>query len=182
MDDTAQHWTDDSTEDYLHAISSDFVRAVESAMGDQVTQSQLAERLAVSESRVSQVLNNPGNLTLRKIIEYSRALRVKVAVVLYADDAKGLIPSEIFSKCWQKLGKPRDFFEFDTCQVVTGSKYHVYSAGVQSLAALEIDFAQFVGATAGVQIGTFLLNVEESSSTPLPTWSPYLPQNTRRTQ
>jgi transcriptional regulator with XRE-family HTH domain len=125
-DATNRHWTDDSTDDYLHDISSGFIRAIESAMGDhQITQGQLAERLGVSESRVSQVLNNPGNLTLRKIIEYARALRLNVAVVAYegGDNKRGLVPPEIFTKCWAKLGMPRDFFEFDTCSVVTDARY-----------------------------------------------------------
>lgn len=122
---TDRHWTDDSTDDYLHEISSGFVRAVESAMGDRITQTQLAERLGVSESRVSQVLNNPGNFTLRKIIEYSRALKLNVAIVAYerGDNKRGLVPPEIFARCWEKLGKPRDFFEFDSCTVVTDSRY-----------------------------------------------------------
>jgi transcriptional regulator with XRE-family HTH domain len=137
---TDRHWTDDSTDDYLHGISSGFVRAIESAMGDRITQGQLAERLGVSESRVSQVLNNPGNLTLRKIIEYARALHLNVAIVAYegGDNKRGLIPPEIFSKCWEKLGKPRDFFEFDTCAAVTDSRYS-YIIDVNSLIYI-VDF------------------------------------------
>jgi transcriptional regulator with XRE-family HTH domain len=124
-DATDRHWTDDSTDDYLHEIASGFVRAIESAMGDDITQSQLAERLGVSESRVSQVLNNPGNLTLRKIIEYARALHLNVAIVAYEGrgSKRGLVPPEIFERCWEKLGKPHDFFEFDSCTVVTDARY-----------------------------------------------------------
>ncbi|MGC2030805.1 MAG: helix-turn-helix domain-containing protein [Steroidobacteraceae bacterium] len=135
-----RHWTDDSTEDYLHGISSGFVRAIESAMGDDITQGQLAERLGVSESRVSQVLNNPGNLTLRKIIEYSRALHLNVAIVAYEGrgSKRGLVPPEIFEKCWEKLGKPHDFFEFETCAVVTDSRYS-YIIDVNSLINI-VDF------------------------------------------
>jgi transcriptional regulator with XRE-family HTH domain len=130
-DATHRHWTDDSTDDYLHGISSGFVRAIESAMGDRITQGQLAERLGVSESRVSQVLNNPGNLTLRKIIEYSRAMHLNVAIVAYegGDNEHGLVPPEIFERCWAKLGKPRDFFEFDSCSVVTDPRYSVILSG-----------------------------------------------------
>ncbi len=128
-DATNRHWTNDSTDDYLHGISSAFIRAIESAMGDQITQGELAERLGVSESRVSQVLNNPGNLTLRKIIEYSRALHINVAIVAYegGDNSRGMVPPEIFEKCWAKLGKPRDFFEFDGCTVATDNRYSVIS-------------------------------------------------------
>jgi len=90
--------------------------------------------LGVSESRVSQVLNNPGNLTLRKIIEYARALQLDVAIVAYegGNTERGLVPPEIFAKCWAKLGKPRDFFEFDTCTVITDTRYSLIAFDPQS--------------------------------------------------
>ena len=107
------HWTDRSSEDLLFQISADFIRQLEKAMEEtDVSQAELAERLQVSESRVSQILNNPGNLTLRKIVEYARALNHKVALVNYrdGDTAGGPVSGEIFSICWGKLGKPADFF------------------------------------------------------------------------
>jgi transcriptional regulator with XRE-family HTH domain len=110
------HWTEKSTDDFLYRIAADFVRQVESAMENAgVNQAGLAKRLKVSEGRVSQVLNNPGNLTLRKIVEYVRALGRKVAIVEYDDgDSKNLrgpVNSEIFAKCWYAAGMPSDFFE-----------------------------------------------------------------------
>ena len=61
------HWTEKSTDDFLYRIAADFVRQVESAMENAgVNQAGLAKRLKVSEGRVSQVLNNPGNLRLER--------------------------------------------------------------------------------------------------------------------
>lgn len=116
---TSKHWTARSTKDYLHRVASDFTRIVEAAMGDSVSQSELARRLGVSEGRVSQVLNNPGNFTLKMMIEYARALGLKLAVVGYDDhdpeNRGGPIPAEIFAKSWERLGAPRDFVELDAC-------------------------------------------------------------------
>jgi transcriptional regulator with XRE-family HTH domain len=90
------------------------MRQLETAMNGR-TRAELAATLGVSEGRVSQVFNNPGNLTLRNVIEYARALGQKVAIVAYDDgdrrNENGPINSEIFTTCWQRAGKPVDFFE-----------------------------------------------------------------------
>jgi transcriptional regulator with XRE-family HTH domain len=82
-----------------------------------LTQKELAQKLGLSKGRISQILNDPGNLTLKKIVEYSRALGIKVAIVAYEDDdsenKKGPISSEIFRICWEKAEKPRDFWAFE---------------------------------------------------------------------
>jgi predicted XRE-type DNA-binding protein len=112
------HWTERSVDDFLYRIASDFVRQIERAMEEgETNQAKLAEALSVTEGRVSQVMNNPGNLTLRKVIEYARALGKKVSVVAYDDDdpqnLNGPINSEVFTLCWEKAGRPVDFFAFD---------------------------------------------------------------------
>ena len=114
----AGHWTERSVDDFLYRIAYDFARQIEKAMEESGTsQAKLAEALRVTEGRVSQVMNNPGNLTLRKVIEYARALGKKVSVVAYNDgdpqNLNGPINSEIFTTCWEKAGKPVDFFAFD---------------------------------------------------------------------
>jgi len=111
-----KHWTEKSTEAFLYRIGSDFALQLEAFMGMQeVTKANLAERLGVSKGRVSQVLNNPGNLTLRKVIEYARVLGVKVAIVAYDDDDpgnhRGPINSKLFVECWKRCGQPRDQFD-----------------------------------------------------------------------
>ena len=113
----AGHWTGRSVDDFLYRIASDFVRQIERAMEEShISQAKLAQSLGVTEGRVSQIMNNPGNLTLKKIIEYSRALDKKVSVVAYDDDdpqnLNGPINSEVFTLCWEKAGKPVDFFAF----------------------------------------------------------------------
>lgn len=111
------HWTDKQFDDFVYRISSDFVVQLEKKMEEEGTnQKQLANRLGVSVGRVSQVLNNPGNLTLKKCVQYARTLGMKVSVVAYEDgdprNNTGPINSEIFAMCWKQSGMPKDFFAF----------------------------------------------------------------------
>jgi transcriptional regulator with XRE-family HTH domain len=128
------HWTEKSADDFLYKIAADFVRQIESAMKNAgVNQSDLAKRLKVSEGRVSQVLNNPGNLTLKKIVEYVRALGRKVAIVEYddhdPDNINGPVNSEIFAKCWQIAGNPADYFALEGA--ASNNRTHIFSGAPQ---------------------------------------------------
>jgi predicted XRE-type DNA-binding protein len=110
-----KHWTQRSVGDFVYRVASDFVVQLEKKLEkDKISHKELADVLHVSPGRVSQVLNNPGNLTLKNTVVYARALRMKVAVVAYEDgdpeNNKGPIASEIFSSCWKRLGGPRNFF------------------------------------------------------------------------
>jgi len=114
-----KHWTENSPEDFIHKIVGDFVRFIENTMGESVSQIDLAKKIGVSAGRVSQVLNNPGNLSLKTIVEFSRALGAKVSIVGYCDDdptnANGPISAEVFRGCWTKYGRPHDFFAVSQC-------------------------------------------------------------------
>jgi len=114
-----RHWTEDSTDDFVHRIVGDFVRFVENAMGDSISQIDLANKLGVSAGRVSQVLNNPGNLSLKTIVQFARAVGAKVSVLGYCDDdpqnTNGPVSPEVFTECWEKCGKPHDFFTVSVC-------------------------------------------------------------------
>lgn len=123
----SKHWTERSVKDFLHRIASDFILQLEKKMDSlPMTQIELAKELNISEGRVSQILNNPGNLTLAKIVEYSRALGLKVAIVAYENnDGNGGVPvnSEIFSICWERQGKPADFFSLKESVVEVGDEF-----------------------------------------------------------
>ena len=115
MPELVSHWTERSLDDFLYRLASDFVRQLQEEMERaDLSQDVLAEKLGVSKGRVSQVLNNPGNLTLRKIVEYARAVDRKVSVVTYddsdPDNLNGPVDAEIFKSCWENAGKPTDFF------------------------------------------------------------------------
>ena len=113
------HWTERTLDDYQYKIATDFVLQLSNKMEipPKTSQKRLAGLLSVSNGRVSQVFNDPGNLSLRSIIKYARALGLKVAVVAYDDNdpsnERGPITSEIFQRCWSHCGSPRDFFELE---------------------------------------------------------------------
>jgi transcriptional regulator with XRE-family HTH domain len=110
------HWTARSTTEFVFRISSDFIAQLQSKLeAEGITHSELAKRIGVTLGRVSQVLNDPGNLTLKGTVRFAKALGLKVAVIAYDDgdpmNSKGPISSEIFHACWNSAGSPRDFFE-----------------------------------------------------------------------
>src|SRR5882672_65968 len=97
------HWTERSLEDFLHKVAADFAQQIENylaASGE--TRSGFAEKLNLTAGRVSQILNDPGNLSLKKIIQYARAAGKKVSIVAYddgdAENARGPINSQVFEQ------------------------------------------------------------------------------------
>jgi transcriptional regulator with XRE-family HTH domain len=110
-----KHWTEESTSAFAFELAAGFVRFVERGL-DHLSQAEIAKRLGVSEGSVSQMLNKPGNFTLKRIVEYARrALRVKVTIIAYDDgdseNVNGPIQPEVFVECWNRCGKPRNFAE-----------------------------------------------------------------------
>lgn len=109
------HWTASSSKDFQFRVASDFVAQLESYMNDHGwNQAQLAKELQVTEGRVSQILNNPGNLSIGLMVKCVRALGMKMGIVVYNDDdtqnIQGPINPEVFRICWEKCGKPADFW------------------------------------------------------------------------
>ena len=112
------HWTSADPEDFRYRVASDFVAKIEQQMkSKKLTQSQLARMLGKNKAYISQILANPGNLTLKTMILFARALGLKVSVVAYDDDdeanVNGPIHSEVFQLCWEKYGRPRDMIDFE---------------------------------------------------------------------
>jgi transcriptional regulator with XRE-family HTH domain len=119
-----KHWTERSIEDFIFRIAADFIAQLEEKMESSgITQDELAKSLGVTKGRVSQIFNNPGNLTLKNVAKYARNLGMKASIVAYDDgdpgNEKGPINSEIFKICWDKAGKPHDFW---TVQEVSTGK------------------------------------------------------------
>ena len=118
------HWTETSEDDFLYKIAADFIDQLRLMMEAQpVTQSELARRLHITKGRVSQILHDPGNLTLKQIIRYARALGLKVAIVAYDDDDRkndrGPINSDIFRICWENSGCPNNFKQLTNVATVS---------------------------------------------------------------
>jgi transcriptional regulator with XRE-family HTH domain len=120
------HWTEKSTNDFLYRIGADFVSRIERLLGTQ-SKASLAKKLGVTGGRISQVLNNPGNLRLKTMIEYARALGLKISVVTYDDNdpenLNGPVDAEIFEQCWVRTGKPLDFFALQAATPPTSDQF-----------------------------------------------------------
>lgn len=110
------HWTNSSYTDFAYRIASDFTAQIEMKLESiPMERKDYATLVGVKPSRVSQILNDPGNLGLESMVRYARVLGMKIAVVAYEDgdpnNHNGPINSQVFSESWKKLGKPRHFFE-----------------------------------------------------------------------
>lgn len=138
-----KHWTEKSTDDFLYRIGADFVSQIERLLGTQ-SKASLARKLGVSAGRISQVLNNPGNLTLKTMIEYARALGLKISVVTYDDgDPKNLngpVDAEIFEQCWIRHGKPLDFYALNASTSPPSQKYVYVLWPLRAQVAASIEF------------------------------------------
>jgi transcriptional regulator with XRE-family HTH domain len=109
-------WTERNIENFVSRIRFDFITQLQKKMELMpISQSELAQKMDLTEGRVSQILNNSGNLTLQSIVRYSRALGLKVSIVAYddndPDNQHGLVNSEIFATCWEKEGKPASVWD-----------------------------------------------------------------------
>ncbi|MBM4329364.1 MAG: helix-turn-helix transcriptional regulator [Deltaproteobacteria bacterium] len=121
-----KHWTERSVGDFLYRIAADFVAQLETKIeAESLNKADLAQKLGISKGRVSQIFNNPGNLSLKTIIKFARALGMKVTIVAYddkdQDNARGPINSEIFRICWENSGKPADFWSLQESRCVATS-------------------------------------------------------------
>ncbi len=111
-----QHWTQQSLGDFAYWVTSDFTAQIETKLEqDEISHCTFAKMINVTPPRVSQVLHDPGNLTVGNAVKYARALGLKVALVAYDDsdhdNTKGPISAEVFAKCWERMGRPQEFSE-----------------------------------------------------------------------
>lgn len=117
MNNTA-HWTERSTEDFLYSIASDFVEQLQSKMKalDNMTRAKLAKAAGISKGRISQIFNDPCNISLETIIKLARALGLKVSLMAYEDagdpnNERGPVNADVFRILWEKAGRPFDMWD-----------------------------------------------------------------------
>jgi transcriptional regulator with XRE-family HTH domain len=113
-----KHWTEESTAAFAYRIASDFVEQLEQKRKSlNWRKRRLARELGLSPGRVSQLINDPGNLTLELMVKVARALQMKVSVLAYEDgdqeNYRGPINAEIFRSCWEIVGKPNGKLDLD---------------------------------------------------------------------
>jgi transcriptional regulator with XRE-family HTH domain len=134
---TTTHWTERSSEDFLYSIASDFVEQLRTKMKRLgMSQSKLAKAAKVSKGYVSQVFNDPGNLTLITIVKFAKAVDMKVSVVSYEDASpegagRGPVNAEVFRICWERQGRPTDMWSLKSTVAVTSDM--IYAKTAQNL-------------------------------------------------
>jgi hypothetical protein len=118
------HWTADSPLRMVRAISSDFVAQLETVMEQSgCSHGDMAKRLGVTMGRVSQMMNSPGNFTLKNGVLYGGAVGMNVVVVAYpANCTSSPISGDVFRACWEIAGRPKNMFDIQESTVGFASK------------------------------------------------------------
>jgi hypothetical protein len=150
MNSTNAHWTERGTADFQFRIGFDFIQQINDLLDARViTRKQFAANLHVSKGRVSQVLNDPGNLTLKQVVKYARGVRRKVSVVLYDDgdndNRKGPISPQVFSRCWERQGKPSDVFKMEQASQAKEETSALFAVGAAAGSSGSSSFANPAG-------------------------------------
>ena len=107
---------DDKNADCLYKLSHQFTSQIKIAM-DQggLKYKDIAERMGLTPGRVSQIMHDPGNITLSTMIKLGNAVGLKTSVLLYDYnydnlDDDHIIPS-VFRACWRRLGSPKNMLD-----------------------------------------------------------------------
>jgi hypothetical protein len=178
----SEHWTAGSIENFTYRIAADFLSQVETKIENgEISRAELAQRLSRTPGRVSQLLNNPGNLTVTSAVRLVRAAGMKVALVAYEDNDpdnnNGPVNSAIFNQCWKNMGAPTTFFEVVNTATSLGNCFNAYVVNGNNLTVVNgsnmtitttgpipINASPLWAAHTGVTNG----NANVSSSTPTP--------------
>jgi hypothetical protein len=157
------HWTQQSTADFVYGIAATFVAQIETKMEEEdVSRSEIAKRLKKTGGRVSQILNNPGNLGLKVMVETAGSLGMKVGVIAYDDhdptNENGPIDPDVFVKCWEQAGRPANLFEVEDASdfpIWEGYLNNATGAGlligaVEQIPAYDVNNPGYIGDLAGL--------------------------------
>lgn len=94
---TKKHWTSKSIEDYIFRIKADAITQIEDI--------------------TSTNIEYPEKYSLEDIIKLTIQNKLKISLVVYDDNdsenKRGPIISDIFRICWEKCGKPKDFWKLN---------------------------------------------------------------------
>jgi len=106
--------TDTSSDVMQHLSSITFnaitqIQAIFETSG--LKQAELAEKLGITEGRVSQILNADTGMTLKQMVRLVRTMGLKACVLFYNDgdarDKYGPLHPSIFESCWKECGEPK---------------------------------------------------------------------------
>lgn len=138
-----RHWTTGNESAFQYALAFSYVTQIQDALDEEkISRKEFADVVGVSESRMSQLMNSPGNLTLATMVRLALNIGRKVSVVLYDDgdssNALGPVDAELFTVCWSREGRPRDFAsvgEWEEHRMAAGGETWGSPAGRRNAAA-----------------------------------------------
>lgn len=137
----------DKNYDVTFDVAHDFIGQLEEqADKTGISQTDLANALGVTTGRVSQILRNPGNLTLNSIVKTADALGLQVCIITYEKDDKNRspIPPEIFRTCWELAGMPRDLWSVKP-HIQTNYTLHVSANIIITMPVAPAGYGFFAG-------------------------------------
>ena len=113
-----KHWTEESLDAFLFNIGHDFISQLEEQMQiKDLNHEKLANILKISTITLSEYFDDPRKISLKTMLQCSRAVGMKLSVLAYDDgdesNKHGPINSKIFLKCWEDADKPRDMWAFE---------------------------------------------------------------------
>jgi len=113
-----KHWTTRDADSFRFSVVADFVDQIEERLiHHKISKKKLSELLGVTPGRVSQLLSDPGNLTIQSMVDLVRALQLKMTILTYdegdSEPGSGPITSDVFLACWNRLGKPTTAWDID---------------------------------------------------------------------
>lgn len=95
-----KHWTRRNAENFAYQIITDFL-----------------EQCEVCNQDAPDLLSDVETTPIVDLIRYAQSLDMKVALVAYDDgdydQELGPINSEVFRLCWERAGKPKNFFDLN---------------------------------------------------------------------
>lgn len=110
------HWTGQSTntKKYRHRIIADVIEQLRARVE---TAAPISPFLSAEIRAASNGEWPPSSLSLNRLIKLVQAAGLKLSIVAYDDgdpaNERGPVNAEIFVRCWQARGRPRDFFDLE---------------------------------------------------------------------
>lgn len=124
------HWPQKNSRRFAYYIASAFMSQLEWKMdSDGISRSELAKKMGKTPGRITQVFNDPGNMSLRVMVEHAGALGMKVCVVGYEDpdNTRGPLHPDVLVKTWQLAGCPANLFEAEEAAMTEATQAHFWS-------------------------------------------------------
>jgi transcriptional regulator with XRE-family HTH domain len=105
-------------EDMRYRIVADFLVQIDQMLVEKdMTHADLAERSGVTPGRISQIFNNPGNVTMDTVVALADAVGFSVSLVACDMGKKaperGYVLAGILAECWRRMGRPTNYFDLE---------------------------------------------------------------------